>query len=160
MVHPSVSREDSKRSFNDWIAPYYMHKSITSRDVADLQVVPSDDAPPSTLQRMSEEELSEVTSPEAINHSEIPARTAKAEIFAERTRRAIFDDSMAAKYFPRCSVDAIYCEHSMWAMIEAVWGLEKMKEKADEKGVKGRPLRMHIMPKANHFVSTFSFATK
>lgn len=149
-----MSKDEAKRSFNDWVAPYYMHKSITSRNGADLAALPTPNAPPSTLERTTEAELKEITTPEAVNHSEIPARTSKPEIFAERTRKALFDDEMAQKYFPKCSVDAIYCEHTMWAMIDAKWELEKSREKADREGIKGRPFKTHLMPKVNHFVSS------
>ena len=149
---PSLPAEVRAQKFNEWVSSYYTHASLTSGDINDLQFFPGADGPRSTIARMSKEELKEVTHPEAVDRSEAAIRGTPTAIFAERVRLAVFDDKMAT-YFPKCRVDVIYCEKTGWAMIDSAWAFKKLREKADEEGIKGRPLKLHMMPNANHFVS-------
>ncbi|THH08247.1 hypothetical protein EW145_g2822 [Phellinidium pouzarii] len=146
----SLSLEERARRFNEWVSAYYTHTSVTSRDINDLQLYPVAGSRAGTTETMSADERRELTHYAAVPRSEIAARTAAPEIYAERVRRALFDDELA-KYLPGCGVDVVWCERSTWASIDAAWGFEKLKEKADEQGIRGRPLRMFMMPGANHF---------
>lgn len=107
----------------------------------------------STTQSMGAEELSDTTCFSALQRSEVAAQTGSPAIYAERLRRALFDDGLASKYWPRCEVDVIWCEHSPWESVDVAWKLQEMREKTDEEGVVGRPLNFYMMPGVNHFVS-------
>lgn len=101
---------------------------------------------------MSSEEVREITCYSALAHSEAPIQTANFRIYNERLQRALFEDE-TAKYWPNCRVDVVWCEHSPWESIDVMWNLESMREKADEKGVNGRSMKLTMMPRANHYVS-------
>lgn len=149
---PSLSKEERAERFNEWVSAYYTHASLTSRDINDLQLFPGSNSPRGTVARMSKEELKEVTCPEAVERSDAAIRGTKPEFFAERVRLALYDDR-TAQYLPKCRFDVIYCEKTGWAMVDSAWAFQKLREKADEEGIKGRPLKIYMMPNANHFVS-------
>ncbi|EJD07446.1 uncharacterized protein FOMMEDRAFT_149975 [Fomitiporia mediterranea MF3/22] len=152
LTNKSVSLEGRANSFSEFVSSYYTHKSLTSRKFEDLQVYPVEGprSKKSTTSRMSPEELRETTCYEAVARSEIGARTGNPAIYAERIRRALFDDELA-KYLPRCSVNVVWCEYSAWPCIDNTWGLQAAREKADKQGIVGRPLRFFMMPGVNHF---------
>ncbi|EJD07447.1 uncharacterized protein FOMMEDRAFT_149976 [Fomitiporia mediterranea MF3/22] len=152
LTDKTLSLEERANSFSEWVSSYYTHKSLTSRKFEDLQVYPVEGpgSKRSTTSRMSPEELRETTCYEAVARSEIGARTGSPAIYAERIRRALFNDELA-KYLPRCGVDVVWCENSIWACIDCMWGLQAAREKADDQGIVGRPLRFFMMPGVNHF---------
>lgn len=150
-----MSEEERLRIFNEWVSGYYTHKSVTSRNLEDLQRVRLDGDSPTrtgTIASMTPQEIQETTYAAAVLNSEVAGRAAHPTIHAERIRRALFDDDLA-KLWPRAGVDVVWCENSTWVVVDAMWEFQKAREKADEQGVKGRPLRIIMMPGANHFVS-------
>ncbi|KAH8111408.1 hypothetical protein DFH11DRAFT_1513177 [Phellopilus nigrolimitatus] len=146
----SLTLEERARRFSEWVGAYYTHASLSSRDMNDLQLVADAGARTGTTLTMSADDERAVTCYDAVQRSEVAARTAAPEIYAERVRRALFDDTLA-QYWPKCSVDVVWCEHSPWAIVDGVWGFERLREKADEEGIKGRQLRFFMIPGANHF---------
>lgn len=103
---------------------------------------------------MSAEDEQETTYYPAVLRSEVGTRLGDPSIYFERIRRALFDDGLA-KYLPRCAVDIIWCENSTWVVVDAVWNFQIAREKADEEGVTGRPMKITMMPGVNHFVSIY-----
>lgn len=142
--------------FNKWVSGYYTHKSVTSRNVDDLQHLPEPDSPPGTIDMLSLEDGADIIWHPAVARHEIAARSAKPEVYLGRFRRAICEASYL-KYFPNCRMDVIWCENSTWGNVNASWILEKMVEEADEQNLKRRQLRTTMIPgpNANHFVSVF-----
>lgn len=147
-----ITPEERSARFFDFAGAYYMHKSVTSGNVEDLQSIPGTNRLISTSERMSGDELKEVTHPAGLERSEVGMHITSSEVFSEIARKAFFDDKMAG-HFPMCRVDIIYGEHTLWPIINSMWKLQELRRKADEAGVKGRPMRDFIFPKANHFVS-------
>lgn len=131
-----------------------MHESVTSGNEEDLQKFPGPDNPIPTTERMSENDLRNVTYTDAIERSEVGMRTASPEVLADRVRRSLFDDEMTG-YIPKCRVDIIYGERSPWTIVDCAWKFQELRKHADEEGIKGRPLRFFMFPKANHFVCVF-----
>lgn len=131
-----------------------MHESVTSGNEEDLQKFPGPDTPIPTTERMSENDLKNVTYTDAIERSEVGMRTASPEVLADRVRRSLFDDEMTG-YFPKCCVDIIFGERSPWTIVDCAWKFQELRKHADEEGIKGRPLRFFMFPKANHFVCVF-----
>ncbi|KAH8116322.1 hypothetical protein DFH11DRAFT_1579941 [Phellopilus nigrolimitatus] len=148
----SKTFEERVRKLDDWLAGYFTHKDVTSRNVDDLRLFPLPDSRMATTLAMSADEERSVTCYAAAPRAELPLSMAQPAVYSERVRRALFDDDLA-KYWPRLEVDVIWCEHSPWPMVDAAWELEKSREKADEQGIKGRPLKVTMFPGANHFVS-------
>ncbi|KAL5513084.1 hypothetical protein ACEPAH_3482 [Sanghuangporus vaninii] len=149
----SLSEEERVGAFNEWVSAYYTHKSVTSRNFSDLQLAQPNGEEPlrkSTIASMTPEEIQEMTHMSAVFKSEVAGRAAPPAIHAERIRRALFDDELA-KYWPRTSVNVVWCENSTWVVVDTMWEFQKAREKADEKGIVGRPLRIIMMPGANHF---------
>ncbi|KAL5492299.1 hypothetical protein ACEPAI_3746 [Sanghuangporus weigelae] len=149
----SLSEEERIRTFSEWVSAYYSHKSVTSHILADLQLVqPESKEPPrkSTIASMTPQEIQETTRMPAVLNSEVAGRAAPPAIHAGRIRRALFDDELA-KYWSRAGVDVVWCENSTWVVVDAMWEFQKAREKADEKGIVGRPLRIIMMSGANHF---------
>ena len=143
------------RRFNIWVSSYYSHKGLTLRNVDDLQRVPDSDpsARRSTYEAMTPAEMTETAFAPPSTGSELAYRNGGPAIFAERIRRALFDDNLARKYWPRIGVDVVWGEKSIWVIVDAVWELQKAREKADRDEIAGRLLRFHMIPEANHFVS-------
>ena len=148
--------EERAARFCRFVSLYYIHKSVTSGKEEDLQKVPDPVNSIATIEGMSADEIKEVTYTDAIEHSEVGMRTASPEVHTERVRRALFDDKMAT-LFPLCGVDIIYGECTPWTVIDGIWKFQDLRKKADEEGIKGRPMRIFMFPKANHFVSSEPF---
>ncbi|KAI5121868.1 hypothetical protein M0805_001076 [Coniferiporia weirii] len=139
------------RRFSEWVGAYYKHTSLTSHDTNDLQLFPAAGSRIGTVESMSSDEQRDLTHYAAVQRSEVAARTGRPEMYAERVRQALFDDELA-KYLPKCKVDVIWCEYSTWVCVDAAWRFERLRKAADEEGIKGRQLRIFMMPEANHFV--------
>ncbi|KAL5513085.1 hypothetical protein ACEPAH_3483 [Sanghuangporus vaninii] len=148
----SLPEEERARRFNIWVSSYFSHKSLTSRNIADLQKVADDDPSirKSTYEALTSEELKETTYAPPSTSSELAFRSGSQATFTERTRRALFDDKLA-KYWPRAGVDVVWGEKSIWNVVGATWELQRAREKANEEGIVGRPLRFFMLPGANHF---------
>ncbi|OCB85419.1 hypothetical protein A7U60_g7428 [Sanghuangporus baumii] len=148
----SLSEEERVQRFNIWVSSYYSHKSLASRNLADLQSVADDDPSirKSTYEVLTPEEIKETAYAPPSTGSELAFRNGSPAIYAERVRRAIFDDKLA-KYWPRAGVDVVWGEESIWVVVGATWELQKAREKANEEGIVGRPLRFFMIPGANHF---------
>lgn len=129
-----------------------MHCSVTSCNGEVPKRVPVVSSLPPTSERMNDDDLKEVTHPAGFERSETGVHTASSEVFSERARKAFFDDEMVV-HFPKCRVDIIYGEHTLRPIVDGVSELQELRKRADEAGVKGRPMRIFIFPKANHFVS-------
>ncbi|KAL5513086.1 hypothetical protein ACEPAH_3484 [Sanghuangporus vaninii] len=142
----SLSEDECIRIFANSVTAYYKHKNLISRNLHDLQF----EIPVDGRKSMSLEEVRQTTCHSAIAHSEAPIQTANTAIYANRLRHALFDDT-TAKYWLRCRVDVVWCEHSPWESIDVMWNLQLMREKADREGITGRPMRFVMMPGANHF---------
>ncbi|KAH8111923.1 Alpha/Beta hydrolase protein [Phellopilus nigrolimitatus] len=147
---PAERTQGFSQYFSEWVGAYYTHASLVSRDVSDLQLAPAAGARIATTLAMSAAETLAVTWPAALERSEVSVRPILAAAYAEQVRRALVDDRLAA-YWPRCGVDVVWCENTVWVIVDAVWRLEKLREEADEEGIKGRPFRVMMVPGANHF---------
>ncbi|KAH8111951.1 hypothetical protein DFH11DRAFT_559094 [Phellopilus nigrolimitatus] len=86
----------------------------------------------------------------ALESSEVSVRPILPATYAEQVRRALVDDRLAA-YWPRCGVDVVLCDKTVWVVVDAVWRLEKLRKMADKEGIKGRAFRSLTIPGANHF---------
>ena len=155
----SLSEEERARRFSIWVSSYFSHKSLTSHNFEDLQVAPDNDPAirRSTIESMTPEEIRDTIYPPPTTGSETDFRNVSPAVLAERSRRALFDDELARRYWPHVGVDVVWGEKSFWVVIDAMWELQKARKEADEDGITGRPLRFHMMPGANHFVSNSSF---
>lgn len=150
----SIPASERSLRFSKWVSGYYNHKSLTSRNIDDLQHLLGPDSPPSTLDTLSPEDEAEITCYPAIARHEVTARSGKPEVYRERLRRVICEESLL-KYFPICCIDVVWCENTTWSNVNSSWIVEKMVENADEAKIKRRQFRNVMIPgpKANHFVS-------
>ena len=148
----SLTPDERISKFAHWVSAYYSHPDFVSKDISKLQHVPDLSERPGTTYKMSLEEIKAVTSFETVHHSENPCRKARATTYAERVRRALFDDKNA-RTWQALQVTLIWCENSIWVAMDAAWTVEKRRESATKAGITGRPLRIVMMPAANHFVS-------
>jgi hypothetical protein len=155
----SMTPEQRREFFNTWVAGYYTHKSMTSRNIADLVKRTYDPSPPPTTKVMSPSELSSLTDFAAVTHSEVVVRTVDSSILADHCRWAMFDDKKA-KYWPKVSVDVTWCEKSAWVMIDAAWWVQTLQDEAREKGINGRKVTFTMFPEANHFVRSSYYRRK
>ncbi|KAL5492300.1 hypothetical protein ACEPAI_3747 [Sanghuangporus weigelae] len=148
----SLSEEERVQRFNIWVSSYYSHKSLTSRNIVDLEHVADDDPTirKSTFEALTLEEIKETAFAPPSTGSELAFRNGDPVIYAERMRRALFDDELA-KYWPRVGIDVVWGENSIWVVVDAAWELQKAHEKADNEKIVGRPLRFFMIPGANHF---------
>jgi len=152
LLDSSYTLEDRAKIFGHWVSSYFDHPNVTSHKLEDLKFVP--DAivqTEATTSRLSEAEYRALVSPEAALKVDAPAVLYPPEEFAQWTKRALFDDSLAQKYWPRLKVAAIWCERSCWTCVDGGWGLEDLRKEYDDLGVQGRPLKVTMMPGANHF---------
>lgn len=146
--------------FAEYAGTYFEHSSIRSHNINDLhfsldpttQKYPY----PSTTSRLSAAEYSALVCPEAAMRADVPAMLYPVEEFAKWTKQALFDDDLAQKYWPNLKVEVLWCEHTLGSCIEAGWVYEELRKEYDGKGVKGRPMKITMMPGANHFVSYIS----
>ncbi|KAL5531561.1 hypothetical protein ACEPAG_4438 [Sanghuangporus baumii] len=157
----SLSEEERVQRFNIWVSSYYSHKSLTSRNIIDLERVADNDPSirKSTFEALTREEIKETAYAPPSMGSELAFRNGSPAIYVERVRCALFDDELA-KYWPRFGVDVVWGEKSIWVVVDATWELQKAREKADKEGIVGRPLRFFMIPGANHFVSGASTLIK
>jgi len=151
----SVPPEQRARMFTSYVSGYFKHRSITSRKFEDLKMELTDEIRTSTTDRMTEDEYNSAINSGPIARSDILHATVSGAEFKTYALRALFDDEMAHKYWPALSVDVIWCEHSLWQCVNSGWEYQNLREEFDKKGVAGRPLRVFMLPGANHFVSIF-----
>lgn len=113
---------------------------------------------------MSSSELATITDFAAARGADEAVQGIERAILERMAHRAFFyDDSDGGgegepgrvMCWKGVSVDVIWCEKSVWEIIEAVWWLQSMRKEAEEGCLSGRDLRFHMMPRANHFVSIF-----
>ena len=150
-----MTPEQRKEFFNTWVAGYYTHKSLTSRNISDLEMLKADPSPPPTTKLISPSELASLTDFAAVRRSEVPVRSVDSTILADQARRALYDEERA-KLWPRVTVDVIWCEKSAWVMIDAAWWLQTLQDESREKNIRGREVKFTMFPGANHFVSGLS----
>jgi len=144
----NLTEEERDKAFGIFVGEYYAHSSVTSHNIADLATT-SSHLRPGTTQNMSPEDREMCVGLDF--RSEAPLFGGPGEAFVERIRKAAFDDGLAKAYWPRMRTDVIWCEHSPWTLVIAAWEFEKMTEAATKAGIKGRGMRITMMPGANHF---------
>lgn len=147
----TLTEAERARSFALLVSSYFTHKSLTSRDIADLQRKPDPNARKATIDRFTPEEECEVTCYSALFRNELAARTASHVVYAARMDKALFE---SASYWPKCRVDLILCENTSFLCVEAAWEFDKIREKAEKEGRQGRVMRSFMIPGVNHFVSS------
>lgn len=156
---PSLSPEERSQRFNAYISGYYTHKDLKSRKLEDLHctLVTGPEGRPSSIPAMTQKELAELTTYEAVTRSEVAVRSAAPDVYQSFVRRA-FLEPRQLKSFPKCGVDVVWCENSTWEIVYATWTLEKLVEDADERNEEHRRLRTFMIPgpSANHFVSNIA----
>lgn len=146
--------EERISRFARHVSAYYQHRSVESRQSKDLATSPSKTLPMPTSDAMSKEDYDSILDSYSLSRSEIAVTTVTKAEFREWTRRALFNDAMAQVFWPELNVDVVWCEHSVSVAIMAAWEYQNLREESDRKGVKGRPIKITMMPRANHFVST------
>jgi len=155
LLDAAYTVEERFRMFAEWVSTYYEHPSVTSHNIDDLHFAldPKAQRCPhsSTTSRLSEDEYRALVWPEAAMRTDVPGMVYPYEEFAQWTRRALFNEDLARKYWPSLKVDVIWCEHTVGTCVEAGWVYEELKKEHVSKGVKGRPLKITMMPGANHF---------
>lgn len=152
LLDTSLTLEERSKMFGHWVSSYFNHPNVASHKLEDLQFIPdTNEQTEATAARLSETEYRTLISPEAAMKVDVPATLYPLEEFAQWTKRALFDDGLAQKYWPRVKVDAIWCERTCWTCVDGGWGLEELRKKYDLLGVKGRPMKVTMMSGANHF---------
>ncbi|KLO13268.1 hypothetical protein SCHPADRAFT_372631 [Schizopora paradoxa] len=152
LLDSSHTVEERARMFGYWVSSYFDHSNISSRRFEDLQLMPDPtEKTGASTSRMTEAEYQSMVNPEASLRADVPAMLYPPEQFANWTKRALFDDDFAGRYWPRLQVTAIWCERTCWTCVDGGWGLEELRKQHDGLGVRGRPLKITMMPGANHF---------
>jgi hypothetical protein len=150
LIDESLSPEERGRIFGEWVSGYYSHRSVTSHNYDDLELLKPVTNPPPTTTVMSMEEIVGMTSSLGAE-SDMRLQRIDPAILEEQTRRAIFDENIAKRAWPNVVVEHIWCDRSPWVVIDALWYLETLKSQA---GGKGRKFTSSQMAGANHYVST------
>lgn len=148
LIDESLPPPERGRIFGEWVSGYYTHRSLTSRNYDDLELLKPDTVPAPTTTQMTLEEIIGMTSSLGAE-SDMRVQEIDPWILAEQTRRALFDEGVA-KAWPRVEVEHILCDRSAWVMIDGLWWLETLQAQA---GGKGRKITFTRFPGANHFVS-------
>ncbi|KLO13272.1 hypothetical protein SCHPADRAFT_890150 [Schizopora paradoxa] len=144
--------EERFRKFADYAGAYFEHPSVASHNIKDLQIVlDSKQLKTSTTSRFTSDEYRKLVWPEAAMKVDVPAMTYPVQEFERWMKRALFEDDLAQEFWPSLKVEIIWCEHSTAPCVEAGWIFEELRKEYDDKGVVGRPMRITMMPGANHF---------
>lgn len=103
-----------------------------------------------TIARMSKDELSVATSPDAFFRSEGVWGLICIEEFDENLVKGVFE----ANVWPKTRVVSMWCEHTIWGIVQANWEFERRLEERLKSGVEARHIKSDMItgPNANHFV--------
>ncbi|KLO13273.1 hypothetical protein SCHPADRAFT_997491 [Schizopora paradoxa] len=142
--------EERFKHFNAWLSAYFNHASVTSHKSQDLQLEP-DPSRPATTSTMSKVEHQQIVCNDEAMKVDIPKTLYPLEEFERWLKKALFEDDMAKKFWPKLKVDVIWCERSPWTFVEAGWAIQELRKESDRLRIKGRPLRITMMPGVNHF---------
>ncbi|KAG0699934.1 hypothetical protein DFH29DRAFT_1070433 [Suillus ampliporus] len=149
---------DVKVKFNlfcEWTTAYYLHKSVTSGNIDDLEFNKfSDNA--HAMHELSSEELAELTSVETFGGSDTLLLYIQQDVFKTMTRRAIFNTALARRFLPNLRVRYMSGGASSGALVWALYELRKCL--ADPEPMygpdaeKARDVKVKFHTEGNHFV--------
>ncbi|TFK54440.1 hypothetical protein OE88DRAFT_1624990 [Heliocybe sulcata] len=113
--------------FNVWITSYYQHPNLASRALSGLTTHPPSKPPPEkkpTLYRLTQDELSEITFPEALTRVEGQLRFVNPDVYRDNAQK-IWYDERHAEMFPKLKIKLIWCEESILEMPYGAWSMEE-----------------------------------
>jgi hypothetical protein len=145
--------------FHSWVSSYYTHsdRARRARNPALLDTSPipyhvPTCARPATLDMIDPKSLESISWPAPIQGSEALLHSLPLSLAFEQMRRMLFDKG-AGRVLPQCKVIVVWGENTLWEMVGAAWGIERLYKERKAVGKVGRSLEVVEMPGANHFVS-------
>ncbi|KAF8961166.1 hypothetical protein BDZ97DRAFT_1664687 [Flammula alnicola] len=142
----SIPQEDRNAVFAKWVAGYFRHGNLASRDFSQLNQRDFDTISRTpTTERMTDDELRSVTNFGPGAECEIPlgAPGIFTPVLADQLSRALFDPKIRADW-GGLEVCLLYSESTIWTIVYAAWILE---ERAKDGEISFKPVK-----DANHFV--------
>lgn len=151
--------DDRKRfdAFFDWATAHYVHKSVATDNIDDLEFNNPSDIPPS-LHELSYEERAAYTDLEAFLYTGCDGKLlfCDATAFAVLTKRALFDKARAEK-LPNVRVRFMSSGTSPGVLIWALWALRGYAENSPKAiygsdAEKVRDIKFITQTEGNHFI--------
>lgn len=136
-------------AFTNWVASYFKHGDLSSRDFSQLKLRETDTSKKPTTDTISPEELSTITDFVPGPKCETTQVHIKfSSVFTNQTAKALLDPQVREDW-GRLPVWYIYCEASSWNVHYAVWHLEEKVECSQSE------ISFKLIPGANHFVRSY-----
>ena len=143
-------------AFFDWVTAHYVHKSVTSENIDDLEFNNASKEIPHSLHEVSYEQRAEYTDLEAFSGFDGKLLFCDVTAFAALTKRAFFDKARAKK-FPHVRVRYMSGGTSAGALVWAIWMFRKYvddppKELYGSDAEKARDIKFVTHTEGNHFI--------
>lgn len=151
LLDMSLSYEDRVTTFGTWVASYFKHGDLSTRDIGQLNFRDPDRSKKPSTENMGEE-LSSVVDFTVASRSEIFFSAAREalEVNARQADKAIFDLTIREAW---CNLNRpftiLYCNAGIWSIIYPTWALQDKVESART----AKPLlHFEVFEGVNHFV--------
>ncbi|KAL0573129.1 hypothetical protein V5O48_008832 [Marasmius crinis-equi] len=155
---PQISGDgsDPGKGFDQFIAWVTSRLEYTTQDgIPTIESIEKTGALPKTEQNLadslSRSEIERLTDAKAAIRSDMPVPVWQG-ILNENTQKVLFDEAVAAKFFPKLSITYLYAPHSVWLTVLAYGEAKKQYQQHIKQKTAIRPIQFIKVEGADHFV--------
>jgi len=145
LFDPEIPASEKGWRFMKWVSTYFEHGNLNAKDPSMLEYRPSANRP-STVARLTEEELASLVDRAPSQRSEMPIFTRCKPILNRLTRHAVCSEVVRAAW-PQLSIWYLSGAQSSGLAVSTAWEIENWVRNSD-----GLKIKFLELPGANHFV--------